>query len=220
MTGNGHSAPPPAESGRATTEVAEPAEIRRCSTPAARSLAGLAAALDDMQAVLGCCEHLLSTAFRAELAAGSLVSEALWTTALVSYGRCFAAGAPLGEADLVATEMAGDLVGWHRALLRMGEHFTAPGANPREQCQVGLALDSGGAVVGVALTSTRQPGVDELTVRQTGALAVALCTILDARITERQQAVRAAGAELGPAELARLPVMDVARREDGPGGDG
>lgn len=195
-------------------QAAEPAEIRRIDTPAARALADLAGAFEDMQVVLACCERLL-----AQLQAGqvdTVAAESLWTTALLSYARCFAPGTRgtgLTEADLAKTGMAGELDGWHHALMRMREHFATPAANPRETFSVGAALDAQGAAVGVAVTSARRPVVDDLTVRQTGALAVALARLLDGRIAEQQKVVRTALETLSSKQLAQLPLLEVAARE-------
>ena len=54
-------------------------------TPAAAALADLAATFEELQTVLGCCERLVASP-----APDELVAEALWTTALLSYTRCFA----------------------------------------------------------------------------------------------------------------------------------
>jgi hypothetical protein len=186
------------------------ATVRRLDTPTARELAGLASVFDDLRTVLGCCERLL-----AELSAedpDQFVLEGLWTTTALSYGRCFArgrSGPALTERDITATELRGDVLEWHRVLLRMRGHYADPADNPREQFSVGVVPDSGGNAGGIAVTSTPQPGLDEVTVRQTGALAYALGRLVDRRISEQQERVREVAATMSAAELAELPLIEL-----------
>jgi hypothetical protein len=190
-----------------------PAEVRQLSTPAALALADLAGIFEDLQTVLRCCERLM-----AELKPGrgnpdELALEAFWTTAVLSYGRCFTAGdrgQQLTAEDVTATGLSGDVLGWHATLEQVRRHYADPAGNPREAFSVGVARDDAGAAAGVAVTSTRQPLVDEVTVRQTGAVAFELSRIVDARITEQQQVVFTLAAELSGADLDALPLLDVA----------
>jgi len=59
------------------------------------------------------------------------------------------------------------------------------------------------------VTSIRQPLADEVTVRQTGALAYGLVRIVDRRIGEQQQRVFDAAGSLSGSELDRLPEVEV-----------
>lgn len=186
-------------------------ELRQVTTPAALALADLAEIFEELQTVLRCCERLL-TDLAAPGQGDPLVVEALWTTAVLSYARCFAAGARgqgLTTEDLAQTRLAGDVTGWHRVLGQMREHYADPAVNPRERFCVAAARAPSGTVNGIALTSVRQPQVDQLTVRQTGAIAYQLSRLVDERITERQQGVLTAAQALPAAELARLTVLPV-----------
>jgi hypothetical protein len=160
-----------------------PVAVRRLETGTAGSLAHLAEVFEDLQTVLRCCEQLV-TALRVPAPDPALV-EALWTTALLSYARCFAEGA-LTEADVLAVQPGEEVLAWHRLVLRLRDHYADPVTNPRERFAVGVAQDSSGGADGLALTSTRQPLVDEVTVRQTGAVGYALSGLVDARMTEGQ----------------------------------
>lgn len=196
-----------------SSTASQPASIRLLDTPAAHELAGLAATFDDLQTVLRCCERLVAELTSpAPAADGDLVAEALWTTAVLSYARCFAVGQPgvLTEDDVRALELPGDVLEWHKVLQRMREHFANPAENPREQFSVGATQGSDGLANGIAITSTGQPRLDDVTVRQTGALAYALSKVVDERITERQEGVRSAAGALSKADLDTLPLVDVA----------
>jgi len=127
-------------------------------TPGASTLAELNATFEELQTVLRCCERLVS-----ELAAGDsdpddVLVEAVWTMALLSYARCFSAGGEgiaLTEDDVTATQSHGDVLDWHRVLLRLRDHYADPTANPRERFSVGVAQDPNGAASGVAANTLK-----------------------------------------------------------------
>ena len=67
--------------------TAAPTAVRRLESEGAARLAVLAGVFDDLQMVLRCCERLVD-----ELAADEpdpILVEAVWTTALLSWARCF-----------------------------------------------------------------------------------------------------------------------------------
>lgn len=187
-----------------------PTTVRALETPAALALADLASMYDELGTVLRCCERLMGTLSTAQ--PDDLFAEALWTTAVLSYARCFAAG-PRGVGltleDVTATKLEGDLEGWHGILLRLRDHYADPAANPRERYSVGASQDDDGKPVGIAVTSVPQPLVDEVTVRQTGALAYALSRTVDERLAAQQERVFAALRTTSPDYLATLPLIEV-----------
>jgi len=197
MTSNG--APPTA-----------PHAVRRLEGPAPAALADLVETFEELQTVLRCCERLV-----AEVAADepdAVLVEALWTMALLSYGRCFSAGAgdsALTEADLTAAQPAGEVVEWHRMLLLLRDHQTDPATNPRERFSIGVTQDADGTASGVAITSVRQPLVDGLTVRQTGAIAYALSSLVNGRIESEQEQVFAELKSTTKEELDELEPLEV-----------
>lgn len=198
MTSNG--APPVA-----------PHAVRRLDGPGPAGLAELVETFEELQTVLRCCERLV-----AELATDDpdpVPVEAVWTMALLSYGRCFSAGAAgtaLTEGDLTTAQPAGEVVEWHRMLLQLRDHQTDPATNPRERFSIGVTQDADGTASGVAITSMRQPLVDDLTVRQTGAIAYALSALVNDRIESEQEQVFAGLKEMPRAELDALERLDVA----------
>jgi hypothetical protein len=184
-----------------------PATVRQLGTPAASALADLAATFEELQTVLGCCERLVATPSPDEL-----VAEALWTTALLSYARCFAPGARgvgLTLEDVKNTELEGAIEDWHGLLLRMRDHYADPTVDPRERFSVGVSRNSDGTPAGIAVTGLRQPLPDDVTVRQTGTLAYGLLRVVDERIGAQQRRVFAAAGAMSQAELDRLPEVDV-----------
>lgn len=185
-------------------------DLRRLDTPAASTLADLAAHFDDLQTVLRCCELLVSSLGADE--PDEIGVEAVWTTALLSYARCFSAGG-VTEDDLTTAGPRAEVLKWHQVLMQLREHYADPSANPRERCSVGVSQNSSGAAAGIAITSARQPMVDDLTVRQTGAIAFALSGVVNERITAQQQVVLADLKDVSKADLDALPVLDVARTD-------
>lgn len=200
--------------------VGQPTVLGRLDSPSARVLVRLAATFEDLQTVLRSCEHLVAALGSGPDERDDVVIEALWTVALLSYARCFSGTAADGALsdDDVATAVSGGQSGtdaqeWHRVLLRLREHQVDPTENPREQFSVGVAQDADGAAEGIAITSARQPLVDDVTVRQTGAVAYALSGLVDERIAAQQQRVFGEVKDRPAAELARLPRLDVVPSE-------
>lgn len=197
---------------------AAPAALRRLESAGAVALAGLAATLEDLQTALRCCERLVSQFGTGQDGPDDVAVEALWTTALLSYARCFSdpgSGAGLTEDDVRATHPQGDMLSWHAILLQLRDHYADPSANPRERFSVGVAQDPHGAAGGIAITSARQPLVDEVTVRQTGAIAFALSAVVDQRIAAAQQTVFDEATRIPSADLDRLEQLDLAQPTPG-----
>jgi hypothetical protein len=196
--------------------VSTPAEVRQLRTPAALALADLAGIFEDLQTVLRCCERLMAV-LAAPREPDELSLEAFWTTAVLSYGRCFDPtdrGQQLTVEDVTATGLPGDVTGWHETLAQVRKHYTEPSLNPREVFSVGVARDDAGSAAGVAVTSTRHPFVDEVSVRQTGAIAFELSRMVDTRITDQQQVVFTGTSSLTREELDALPLLDLVDLDD------
>ncbi|PVZ09930.1 hypothetical protein [Actinomycetospora cinnamomea] len=186
-----------------------PRTVRRIASPAAAALADLAAIFDDLQTVLLCCERLVTQLSVPE--PDPVVVESLWTTALLSYSRCFAPGGRgmgLTEADVEGLELEGEVLAWHKMVRQIKKHYADPAVNPRETFEVGVAV-SDGTPQGVAITSTRQALPDTISVHQTGAIAYQLSQLVDARIGEHQATVLEGARTLSPAELETLDEVEL-----------
>jgi hypothetical protein len=188
--------------------VEAPSAVRRLDGNEAGELSGLAAVFDDLQYTLRCCEHLVGALGR--LDADPALVEALWTGALVAYARSFSARTKvLTENDLAELELDGDVTGFHRALLRLRDHYASRHGNPRETFTVGVAQKDDGAAAGVAVVGAAQPGVDDTTVRQLGRIAYGLSGLVDARMQAAQQRVHLVAQGLDARRLTALPLVDV-----------
>ncbi len=200
----------------APEQRATPVAVRRLKSPAALALADLAAQFEDLQTVLRCCERLVVEATATE--PDELAVEAYWTTAVLSYARCFTPGprgTGLTEADLTATGLAGDVLGWHRVLLALRERYADRTDNPRETFSVGASQDASGHADGVAISSARSPVLDVVSVRQTGAIAYALSAVVDDRLSAQQGLVFTAVAAMARPALDVLPVLHLTPAEPG-----
>jgi hypothetical protein len=182
--------------------------VRRLDGPEPTELAGLAAVFDDLQYVLRCCEHLVGTLGRPD--ADPALVEALWTGALVGYARAFSPRTKvLTEADLDELKLDGDVAGFHRAVVRLRDHYASRHVDPRETFTVGVAQRNDGTAAGVAVVGAPQPRVDDTTVRQLGRIAYGLSGLVDARMQAVQQRVHVVAQGLAAHRLMALPLVDV-----------
>ncbi|MGI8723004.1 MAG: hypothetical protein ACR2JG_12340 [Geodermatophilaceae bacterium] len=192
----------------------QPEIVRRLDSVSASTLVDLVEAFEDLQMVLRCCERLVAELAVEGSEPDGVLVEAVWTMALLSYARCFSAGGTvvrLTEEDVKATQPDSDVLEWHQVLKRLRDHYTDPATNPRERFSVGVAQDASGAASGVAITSARQPLVDDLTVRQTGAIAYALSGLVNGRIEAQQAIVFEELKDTPEADLEKLAPLDLAR---------
>lgn len=186
--------------------------VRQLDTASASKLGDLVETFEELQFVLRCCERLVTELDTSQEDVDGVLVEAVWTTALLSYARCFSSGerdAVLGEQDLRLAQPEGDVLGWHQVLLRLRDHQAQPAASPRERIYVGVAQDDSGAPAGVAVTSTPQPMVDDVTVRQLGAIAFALVRRVDDQIKTQQEKVSSELKDVSAADLEGLARIDV-----------
>jgi len=182
--------------------------VRRLDGGEAADLGALAAVFDDLQYTLRCCEHLVSALARPD--GDPALVEALWTGALVAYARCFSGRTKvLTDGDLTELKLDGDVAGFHRALLKLRDHYTSRHTNPRETYTIGVAQKNDGTAAGVAVIGAPQPGVDDTTVRQLGRIAYGLSGLVDARMQAVQQRVHVVAQGLDARRLTALPLMDV-----------
>lgn len=199
--------PPTEQTSEGTTT---PSVVRQLRSPAALALADLAALYEDLQTVLRCCERLVGELAPRPGGPDDLALEAYWTTAVLSYARCFAPGergTGLTEQDVTATGLPGDVVGWHQVLLALRDRYADPAVNPRESFSVGASQDASGHAEGIAVSSARQPALDEVSVRQTGAVAFGLSKIVDEKLAAQQAVVFTAVAAMARPALDKLPLL-------------
>lgn len=187
---------------------AEPRElpIAAVDFDEAKTLADLAALNQDLGAVMLTCTRLMR--LLDEQSTDHILVEALWTSALVRYARCFANGKRFGLEESVFSSLSGDPVATHRYFVGMRNRHIAHSVNPFEQTKVGLILareDEGEKkVVGVSTLAMRHITSDREGVRQLGMLSKVLLT----KIVEQAKQVEQEVLSIGRA----LPIGDLYSR--------
>jgi hypothetical protein len=197
----------------AETLTPPPPVLRRLESEGAIALVDLSAQLEDLQTVLRSCERLVTALAAAPDDLDDLLIESIWTTALLSYTRCFTSGkegVTLTLADLDETGVKGKVLDWHNVLVALREHYASTSVNPRELFSVGVAQDARGEAEGVAITGARQPLVSLISVQQTGAIALGLSDLVDGRISLQEQKVFGQLTDTPKAVLDLLPLIEVA----------
>jgi hypothetical protein len=146
-------------------------------TPSARILADQASIIQDLQFVMDCCKRLLTELDRPEEDRDGIVPQALWSSALVAYARCFGEGGRLGLAaeDVQKLPLHGAVMKFHEWIIEERDKFAAHPADPFEAAKVGAALSppelKERRVLGIAVFAASRVLIDVIGVRQLGGLA-------------------------------------------------
>jgi hypothetical protein len=161
-------------------------------TPSARILADEASIINDLQFVMDCCKRLLTELARPQEERDGVVPQALWSSALVAYARCFSEDRRSGLAidDVQNLPLQGAVMKFHTWVIGESDKLTVPSADPFEAAKVGAALSPPGQkkrrVEGIAVFSTSRVLIDVIGVRQLGGLASELAK-QTAQKAEKQQ---------------------------------
>jgi hypothetical protein len=118
----------------------------------AREVAELLSIKGDLDFVVAAAERLIKNP---DL--DIVLQQALWSSAIVAYARCFGSGRrpPLTSADLTA---AGVSSSYHESLQRMRDKHIAHMAEPFESATISVGLtprDESPAVIGVGMAASR-----------------------------------------------------------------
>jgi hypothetical protein len=193
--------------------------------PSARILAGQASVVQDLQFVMDCCKRLLTELARPEEDRDGVVPQALWSSAVVAYARCFGRGRRFGLSteDVRNLPLHGAVMKFHKWVIEERNKVTARPADPFEAAKVGAALSSPGQaerrVEGIAIFSAGHVLVDVIGVRQLGGLASELAKHIAEKAQEQQDSVLADAQQLNIDSLYRSPPLRMQPPTDGPAGD-
>jgi hypothetical protein len=182
-------------------------------TPSARLLADQAGVIADLQFVMESCRRLLTELARPEEERDAVVPLALWSSALVAYGRCFGNGDQPGLTadDIQSLPLKGEVMKYHEWVLAERTRDTTHPAEPFEMAWVGAALSPPGAadrhVAGVAVMSRSRVLVDDTGVRQLGALAAELAKQTADRARAQQDVALADAQRMDIDRLYELPPL-------------
>ena len=189
--------------------------------PAARALAESAAVIGDLQFVMECCKRLLTELARPEEDRDGVVPQALWSSALVAYARCFGKGRRFGLSaeDVQNLPVHGAVMKFHKWVIEERNKLTARPADPFEVAKIGAALSSSAQaerrVEGIAIFSSGHVLVDVVGVRQLGGLASELAKHIAGKAQEQQDVVLADAQQLNVDSLYRSPPLRMRPPSDG-----
>jgi hypothetical protein len=182
-------------------------------TPSARILADQASIINDLQFVMDSCKRLLDELAKPQEDRDGVVPQALWSSALVAYGRCFSEGRRSGLAidDVENLPLQGAVMKFHTWVIGECDKLTAPSADPFDAVTIGAALAPPGQkkrrVEGIAVFSTSRVLIDVIGVRQLGGLASELAKQTAQKAEKQQHAVLTDAQQLDLDRLYESPPL-------------
>ena len=184
--------------------------------PSARILADQASVIQDLQFVMDCCKRLLTELARPEEDRDGVVPQALWSSALVAYARCFGKGRSSGLAtdDVRGLPLQGAVMKFHTWVIEECDKLTAHPTDPFGVAKIGAVLSPPGQkerVEGIAIFSTSRVLIDVIGVRQLGGLASELAKQTAEKAQEQQDSVLTDAQQLDIRSLYRSPPMGTQR---------
>jgi hypothetical protein len=181
--------------------------------PSARVLADQASVIQDLQFVMDCCKRLLTELARPEEDRDGVVPQALWSSALVAYARCFGKGRSSGLVtdDVRDLPLQGAVMKFHAWVLEEFDKLAAHPADPFEAAKIGAVLSRPGQkerrVEGIAIFSASRVLIDAIGVRQLGGLASELAKKTAAKAQEQQDSVLTDVQQLDIGSLYKSPPL-------------
>jgi hypothetical protein len=193
--------------------VRVPALTVALDTPAARILADQASIINDLQFVMDCCKRLLTELDKPQEDRDGVVPQALWSSALVAYGRCFSEDRRSGLTinDIQNLPLQGAVMKFHTWVIEEHGKLIAPSADPFEAATIGAALSPPGRgkrrVEGIAIFSASRVLIDVIGVRQLGGLASELAKQTAQKAEKQQDSVLKDAQRLDLDTLYDLPPL-------------
>jgi hypothetical protein len=181
--------------------------------PSARVLADQASIIAELQFVMDCCKRLLPELAKPEEERDQLMPLALWSSAVLAYGRCFSKGRrfALATEDVKELPLQGAVMKFHEWVLEERDKLAARAANPAEGARVGAALSPSEQdkrqVEGIVIFASSHEVVNDVGVRQLGGLASELAKQTAEKAQEQQAVVLKDAQQLDLDSLYKLPVI-------------
>jgi hypothetical protein len=163
--------------------------------PSAQVLADQASIISELQFVMDCCKRLLAELDKPEEERDQLMPLALWSSAVLAYGRCFSKGKrfTLSNDDVKNLPLHGAVMKFHQWVLEERDKLAARAANPAEGAKVGAALSppeqKDRRVEGIVIFASSHEVVNDVGVRQLGGLASELAKLTADKAQEQQDVV-------------------------------
>jgi hypothetical protein len=181
--------------------------------PSARVLADQASIISELQFVMDCCKRLLPELARPEEERDPLMPLALWSSAVLAYGRCFSKGKrfALSAEDVKNLPLHGAVMNFHDWVIEERDKLAARAANPAEAAKVGAALSEpekkDRRVEGIVIFASSHEVVNDVGVRQLGGLASELAKTIAEKAQEQQDVVLKEAQQLNLDDLYQRPVI-------------
>ena len=162
---------------------------------------------------MDCCKRLLAELDKPEGNRDGVVPQALWSSALLAYARCFGGGRPSGLTveDVQNLPLQGAVTKFHQWVIEERERFTAFPADPFAVSKIGAALSpveqGKRRVEGIGIFSTSHVLIDVTGVRQLGGLASELAKQTAVRARKQEDTVLADAQQLDIARLYEAPPL-------------
>jgi hypothetical protein len=181
--------------------------------PSAHVLADQASTIQELQFVMDCCKRLLTELAKPEDERDQVLPLALWSSAVLAYGRCFSKGKrfALANDDVRNLPLHGAVMKFHTWVLEERDKLAARAPNPAEGAKVGAALSppeqKDRRVEGIVIFASSHEVVDDIGVRQLGGLASELAKQTSEKAQEQQDVVLKDAQQLNLDSLYRLPPI-------------
>src|SRR5215471_10959728 len=194
--------------------------------PSARVLADQASIISELQFVMDCCKRLLPELAKPEEERDQVMPLALWSSAVLAYGRCFSKGRrfALASEDVRELPLHGAVMKFHQWVLEERDKLAARAANPAEGARVGAALSPPGQekrqVEGIVIFASSHEVVNDTGVRQLGGLASELAKQTAEKAQEQQDVVLKDAQQLNLDSLYKQEPIGTWPPETDGGGDG
>jgi hypothetical protein len=194
--------------------------------PSARVLADQASIISEMQFVMDCCKQLLPELAKPEEERDALMPLALWSSAVLAYGRCFSKGRrfALSADDVKNLPLHGAVMNFHDWVIEERDKLAGRAANPAEAAKVGAALSEpekkDRRVEGIVIFASSHEVVNDVGVRQLGGLASELAKLTADKAQEQQDVVLKDAQQLNLDSLYELTPIGTWPPEDDAADDG
>ena len=181
--------------------------------PSARVLADQASIIQDLQFVMDCSKRLLTELAKPEEERDQLIPLALWSSAVLAYGRCFSKGRrfALASQNVKDLPLHGAVMNFHQWILEERDKLAARAPNPSAAAKVGAALSppdqENRRVEGIVIFASSHMVINDVGVRQLGGLASELARQTAEKAQEQQDIVLKDAQQLDLDSLYQLPQL-------------
>jgi hypothetical protein len=194
--------------------------------PSAHVLADQASTIAELQFVMDCCKRLLTELAKPEDERDQVLPLALWSSAVLAYGRCFSKGKrfALTNEDVRNLPLHGAVMKFHAWVLEERDKLTARAPNPAEGAKVGAAMSppeqKDRRVEGIVIFASSHEVVNDVGVRQLGGLASELAKLTADKAQEQQDVVLKDAQQLNLDSLYQLTPIGTWPPEENAADDG